>query len=150
MNLSEGQRRPGRRRPVLMAAGALGLAYVAAVGTMLSIAHNVEPSVRAVAQLLGAVIPLVVGFVAARRLPPRQAAARLGVFAILAGAAGFGAALVFADVLLANPADDALRFAIASVVFIGLLVLLAAFVGAGASWAQQGLDRARPAERVTR
>lgn len=124
---------PGRL--LLWATGVVVVAYLAAAGTVLGASPAVGNPLRVLSQLVGLVIPLSVGAALARRFPPAQALARLGGFAAVAAMCAAVAAGGLASIVLEDPANDTARFVAGTVVFVGLLVLLAAGAGAGASWA---------------
>lgn len=122
-------------RLLLRAPGVVVVAYLAAAGTVLGASPAVGNPLRVLSQLVGFVIPLSVGAALARLFPLAQALARLGGFAAVAAICGAVAAGALANVLLEDPASDTASFVAGTVVFVGLLVLLAAGAGAGGSWA---------------
>jgi hypothetical protein len=129
-------KRPAMTPPVrllLRVTGVVVVAYLAAAGTVLGASPAVGNPLRVLSQLVGLVIPLSVGAALARRFPPAQALARLGGFAAVAAICAAVAAGGLANILLEDPANDTARFVAGTVVFVGLLVLLAAGAGAGAS-----------------
>ena len=115
-------------------AGTLVLAYLAALGTVLAPSDAVSAPVALVAQLVGAGIPLAVGFRLARGFRPGSALARLGAFVVLAAMAGAFTAAVMADLLLSDPTADTGRFVAGSTFFVASLVGLAALTGACIAW----------------
>ena len=131
-------------------AGALVLAYLAALGTVLAPSDAVSAPIALVAQLVGAGIPLAVGFGLARSFTPGSALARLGAFVVLAAMAGAFTAAVMADLLLEDPTADTGRFVAGSTLFVALLVGLAALTGACMAWTyrrsmgRMGLHRGTP------
>lgn len=111
------------------------LAYIAAVATVLAPSDAVPAWVTVPAQILAVGIPLGIGVFVVRRYPPKLAVTRLVQFAALGAVSGGIAAGALADQLLRDPASDTGEFVVASVVFVGLLIALAALPGAGVSWA---------------
>ena len=107
------------------AAIAAVMGYAAALATILGLAYPLG-------RLVGFALPAIVGARVAVRYPLRRAAVLLAWFAVEVALSGGVVAYALAGLVLKDPSQT-LRFAMASVLFVGLLGTLATVTGASAT-----------------